>query len=128
MNKIDVKPSHTDDRGVIMDLIENRNINAITDITFTAGAVRANHYHKETTQWNYVVRGKILLKTKMVDSDSAAEEIIMNVGDLVETVPNEIHALKALEDSQLLVFTEGPRGGKEYESDTFRLSEPLIEK
>ena len=36
--------------------------------------------------------------------------------------------IKALKDTKLLVLTKGPRGGKEYESDTFRLENPLISK
>jgi quercetin dioxygenase-like cupin family protein len=47
-------------------------------------------------------------------------------GDLVATGPNERHALQGIEESTLMVFTRGPRGGKEYESDTFRLEVPLI--
>jgi hypothetical protein len=39
---------------------------------------------------------------------------------------DERHALQALEESTLMVFTKGPRGGKEYESDTYRLDVPLI--
>jgi hypothetical protein len=37
--------------------------------------------------------------------------------------PNERHAWIAIEDSLVVVMTRGPRGGKEYESDTFRLAE-----
>jgi len=32
-----------------------------------------------------------------------------------------------LEDSLFLVFTRGPRGGQDYESDTYRLTKPLRE-
>ena len=42
------------------------------------------------------------------------------------TDKNEAHAVKALTDSTFLVFTQGPRGGTEYENDTFRLNVPLI--
>jgi hypothetical protein len=31
-----------------------------------------------------------------------------------------------MENSEVMVFTKGPRGGKEYESDTFRLGVPLV--
>ena len=31
-----------------------------------------------------------------------------------ETEKNEKHAIKALKDSEFLVFTQGPRGGKNY--------------
>lgn len=124
MKKISLPISFQDDRGNIIDILENETINAVTLITFKKGAVRANHYHKETTQWNYLTSGSIVIAGQMPDEN--AEEIVMVAGDLVETVPQERHALKALEDSTLLVFTKGPRGGKEYETDTFRLEEPLL--
>ncbi len=124
MNKIDLPVSHEDDRGVIVDLLEDEDINAVTLITFATGAVRANHYHKKTTQWNYVISGKIRLLTKL--SEGEVNEVIMHPGELYETVPGEQHALQGLNESSLLVFTRGPRGGKEYESDTYRLDIPLI--
>jgi len=124
MKKIDVPVSFHDERGDIIDLLSNEDINAVTLITFAKDAVRANHYHNATTQWNYVMSGKIKIAGQMPNQE--IEEIVMNAGDFVETVPTEHHALKALEDSTLLVLTKGPRGGKEYESDTFRLETPLL--
>ena len=32
-----------------------------------------------------------------------------------------MHAFLALKKTEILVFTQGPRGGKEYESDTYRI-------
>ena len=106
-----------------MDLIERANINAVTFISFKKGAVRGNHYHKQTTQWNYVLSGKIKLVAQA--GNDAAEEIILEKGGFAVTEPMEKHALIGVEDSEMLVFTQGPRGGKEYESDTFRLEIPL---
>ena len=124
MQKINLTTNHEDQRGKIIDLIENRNINSTTYISFTQGAVRANHYHKKTTQWNYVISGRIKLVTQF--DDEVVQETILEKGELVMTVPFEKHALVGIEDSELLVFTEGPRDGKDYESDTFRLDKPLI--
>jgi len=123
MQKINLTPAFKDDRGEITDLLENENINAITRITFRKGAVRANHYHKQTTQWNYVVAGSIKLVSQEPGQPPA--ETILGPGEFAVTGPNVSHALVALEESDLLVFTKGPRGGKEYESDTFRLETPL---
>jgi quercetin dioxygenase-like cupin family protein len=123
MKNLITEINHQDDRGIIIDLIENQNINAITFISFTAGAVRANHYHKKTTQWNYVTKGRIKLVTQI--GNEAVQETVLSKGDLAVTIPMEKHALVGLEDSEMLVFTQGPRGGKEYESDTFRLNIPL---
>ena len=52
--------------------------------------------------------------------------MILSKGDLVVTPSNESHAIKAIKYSEYLVFTKGPRGGEEYENDTFRLKNPLI--
>lgn len=124
MEKIDVSVTYSDERGEITDLIENEAINAITLVTFRKGAVRGNHYHKNTTQWNYLMSGKIKLVTQVPGEKII--ETIMKPGDLTATRPNDRHALLALEDSEVMVFTKGPRGGKEYETDTFRLDVLLI--
>lgn len=124
MENIKVPISFEDERGKIIDLIQNETINAITIVTFKKGAVRGNHYHKETFQWNYLISGKIKLVSQIPDHDVV--EKIMKTGDLVVTGPDERHALVGCEESELLVLTKGPRGGKEYEKDTFRLEIPLI--
>lgn len=124
MEKIKIETSFADHRGEIIDLLENENINAVTIVTFRRGAVRGNHFHKQTTQWNYLMEGSI----KLVSQTPAGriEETTMAPGDFVATGPNVAHALVGLEDSKVMVFTKGPRGGKEYESDTYRLEVPLV--
>ena len=124
MKKIKIKINHQDSRGRIIDLLEKKKINAITFITQKKGKVRGNHYHKKTTQWNYLVKGKVKLITRK--KNKKVEEIILSKGDLAVTSLNESHAIKAIKNSEYLVFTQGPRGGKEYENDTFRLLKPLI--
>lgn len=124
MEVIKPQPAFSDARGEIVDLLENESINAVTLVTFRKGAVRGNHYHKQTTQWNYLMSGGIRLVSQM--PGGPPRESVMAPGDLIATGPGEHHALQALEDSTLMVFTRGPRGGKEYESDTYRLETPLI--
>ena len=124
MKKIKIKINHKDSRGVIIDLLEKKKINAITYISQKKGKIRGNHFHKKTIQWNYLIKGKIKIVTKK--RNRGVQEMILSRGDLVVTSSNESHAIKAIEYSEYLVFTQGPRGGKEYEKDTFRLSKPLI--
>jgi quercetin dioxygenase-like cupin family protein len=124
MEKVVLTAAASDDRGEIIDLVVGEGITAITKITFTTGAVRANHYHKETVQWNYVISGRIKIVTQLPDQPPREAEL--GPGELAVTRENERHALQALEPSELLVFTRGPRSGKDYEEDTFRLTTPLI--
>lgn len=123
MKKSETHISFEDERGVIIDLIEGEDINAVTAVTIKKGAVRGNHYHKETTQWNYVMSGKVKLISRIPGDE--AVETILNKGDLAATFPNEHHAIEGMEDSDIIVFTKGPRGGKGYETDTIRLTTPL---
>jgi mannose-6-phosphate isomerase-like protein (cupin superfamily) len=124
MEKVALTVAARDDRGEITDLVVNEGITAITMITFTTGAVRANHVHKHTVQWNYVVSGRIKIVTKLPNEEP--REDVLGPGELGVTRENEEHALQALEPSQLLVFTRGPRSGEAYEEDTIRLTTPLI--
>ena len=124
MKIINTEPNHRDSRGLIVDLLTGKSVSAITFISFTPGAVRGNHYHEKTTQWNYVIAGRVRLVTQF--GSDAVQEMILCKGDLVETPPNEKHALVGIEDAEMIVFTEGPRGGKDYELDTIRLKHPLV--
>ncbi len=125
MELIPLKPAHVDTRGSIIDLIADDAINAVTLITFTKGAVRANHYHEHTVQWNYVISGQILMVTQMPGGER--QERLLQAGDYVVSRENERHALKGMTEAEVLIITKGPRAGDKYENDTFRLTEPLIE-
>jgi quercetin dioxygenase-like cupin family protein len=109
-----------DHRGVIEDLI-TRRIDAITEIFTKAGAVRGNHVHEHTTQFAYVVSGKMWFVSRGTDGTDIARQC--GPGELVKEPPGIPHAWRAVEDTTVLVFTRGPRSGTGYESDTERLSE-----
>ena len=113
---------HKDERGVIADLFAKSNMNSGCLISNAPGAVRANHYHKLTTQYTYIVAGTTQYYSKPVDSDEPAELFEAKSGDFIISAPNEIHALRAgPQGCVFMAFAEGPRGGEEYESDTFRV-------
>ena len=59
MKKIRLKNSFSDSRGKITDILEKKLINSVTMISFNKNSVRANHYHKKTYQWNYLLSGEI---------------------------------------------------------------------
>jgi hypothetical protein len=54
------------------------------------------------------------------------EEVVLEIGDVITNEPYEEHAFQALEYSTFLVLTRGPRGGINYEDDTYRLTTPLL--
>ena len=119
--------SHTDDRGTIVDLFYNETIHHVARVTSKPGVIRGNHYHKETTQHMLMTQGSLEYWYKRVDSDEPAQMVLALAGDIVSTPPNEIHALKiGPEGNQFIVFSEGIRGGQDYESDTFRVEDIIL--
>ncbi|MGH7076062.1 MAG: cupin domain-containing protein [Stellaceae bacterium] len=123
--KVDIiTPAFSDERGEIIDILKNNPVEYATLITSKKGAVRANHFHKDTYQWVYMVEGRMRIRAQMPSAE--IEEVVLNKGELIVNVPHESHAFEALEDSVMLVLTKGPRGGENYEKDTYRLEEPLI--
>jgi len=112
----------TDDRGSITDIFHLVDMNSGCLITNTPGAIRANHYHKLTTQYTYVLTGSIDYYSKPVDSEEPANVITAGPGEFIISEPNEIHAWRTgSEGCTLIAFAQGPRGGEDYESDTIRV-------
>jgi uncharacterized RmlC-like cupin family protein len=113
-------PAFQDQRGQITDIIQHTPFDSVSIITCVCGADRGNHYHKESIQYTYVLSGRIRARTQSPDGPVEVADLV--VGDLLESPPLVRHALLALEDSIVLIITRGPRGGKGYEDDTFRVS------
>ena len=72
-------PAFTDDRGVIMDILVKEPVEYVTMISSAKGAVRGNHYHKETTQWLYLLEGKLKLLSRL--PDQPVHEVVLEKGD-----------------------------------------------
>lgn len=120
-----IPPTVQDTRGVITDLLERERIHSVTLITSAKGAVRGNHYHKATWQYAYILTGRMRVVAKSLP-DGEPREALVEPGDLILHPPMEGHVMVAVEDSSFMVFTRGPRGGREYETDTYRLETPLV--
>ena len=125
---IDYSSNHEkiiDKRGHIRDLFLETEIKAVTEILSEKESVRANHYHNDTEQYNYVAYGSLTLAVRK-NYDSEIIYHHFNEGSAFLIEKKEHHAIKFLEKTLLIVFTIGPRAGKEYESDTYRLEKSLF--
>ena len=112
------KNMYKDKRGTINDLAVGNDW-SVTYITFKKGAVRGNHYHKETIQHDIVLKGSLLCK-------KGHETGFPKKGDLIHIEANIPHAYEALEDSEIVSICFGKRIGDNYYKDTYVLQEPLI--
>jgi len=118
-----IRPAFKDPRGTITDILDNVDLNSVTRITSKKGVARGNHFHKKTTQWLYLLEGKVRYVSRR--GKGKTRSAMMRPGDLACSPPHEAHAVITLEPSTFLVFSKGPRHGKNYEADTFRLETPI---
>jgi dTDP-4-dehydrorhamnose 3,5-epimerase-like enzyme len=111
---------HKDLRGYICDLFYNTSINHVAIINSKPNVIRGNHYHKKSTQHILITKGSLEYWYK--NNNKKVKKKLAKEGDIISTPPYEIHALKILnKGNQFIVFSQGLRGGKDYEKDTFRV-------
>lgn len=116
----------SDDRGRISDILYKTPIEHVAIIeSIKGGLIRGNHYHKETTQIIFITQGSLRYWYQPLDKSEPPKSVLMREYDMVSTPPFEVHALEILEPNQFIVFSNGRRGGDDYESDTFRV-EPIL--
>lgn len=119
--------NHQDERGEIRDILTHQSVDAVTFISCRAGSVRANHYHKLSVQYTYILRGSFDAYTQQGEDAATRESHRVSAGDVSIHDAGEAHAFKALEDGEMLSLTLGPRNGEDYEKDTYRLKEKMVE-
>lgn len=120
---------HRDERGVIADVFFKANINHVAIIESVKGSVRGNHYHSQTVQSILVISGGLEYWYKESEQDIVPRKVIAHKGDLIISDQGEIHAMKILENNTVFIaFTDGKRGGSDYESDTIRVPSIIPEE
>lgn len=126
MKKRTIERTTYDERGQIADIFYKHVINHVAVIDSATGALRGDHYHKKSTQHMFITKGSLEYWYRPLDSDEPPRCEVMREYDLISTPPGEVHALRMLEPNQFIVFSEGLRGGEDYELDTFRVTPTII--
>ena len=124
MKKFSRKISFKDKRGFILDISYKEGFNHSALIYSKKNSIRANHYHKKTTQITFILNGSCFYFSKNL-KQKKTKKIKLKKYDYLITKPNEVHAYKFLEKTEMLVMSKGLRGGKDYEKDTFRVQKKL---
>jgi|SRR3989338_953530 len=116
-----IKPAFTDARGSITDVL-NEKVNHVGLVITKKDAIRANHYHKLSTQYSYILSGSAEVSVAKFDKASRVEKFILNSGDLVTISPLIIHKFKAIEDFIMIDVISESRAGTGYEDDVIRVT------
>ena len=97
-----------DDRGYIKEIFSYRNFSLLL-IKSKKGSIRGNHYYKNETHINFVLKGKIEYFSKKLNSKSKLIKKIYKKKQYFLTEKKTIHAMRFLEDSLMLYFSNMPR-------------------
>ena len=123
---IKIKPAHEDERRKIFDIVDGEEFAHAGRIIHKKGSRGGAHYHKQTKQVNYILKGKLKYITKdLSKKGSKVKEVILEAGDMMVDPALEWHASEALEETDALFFTKKARQEGGYENDVFRV--PLDE-
>ena len=125
-----LKNNFKDKRGEILDIFTKNPKDHCTLVTFNKSAIRGNHFHKKSTQYTYILSGKLTMYEVKVNSKGdkigKLSKKIVKKNTLITHKKFTAHTFIAQEKSSILAFSDGLRGGKNYEKDTFRLDNKLI--
>jgi dTDP-4-dehydrorhamnose 3,5-epimerase-like enzyme len=124
-----LKNNFKDKRGEILDIFTKNPKDHCTLVTFNKSAIRGNHFHKKSTQYTYILSGKLTMYEVKVNSKGdkigKLSKKIVKKNTLITHKKFTAHTFVAQEKSSILAFSDGLRGGKNYEKDTFRLNYKL---
>lgn len=121
------KVNFEDLRGTIMDVFVNEPYEHCVIIYSNKGAVRGSHFHKLSQQSDFMLFGEMMAYSRKQGSEEI-EKTLISPNDFSTWDKGEAHEFIALENCAFLSFVNGPRGGDNYESDTYRLKIPLHEQ
>lgn len=121
------KLNFKDSRGTIMDIFVKESYEHCVIIYSNKGSIRGNHFHKKSLQTDFMLFGRMRAFSRK-QGNKKIEKFVVEPNDVTYWDRGEAHEFIALEKCAFLSFVNGPRGGNNYENDTYRLKIPLHEQ
>lgn len=112
----DILPVYEDVRGKIVTINQNTLF-----ITSNPGAIRANHWHRNSGHLCFVNKGEIWYAERPVGSKEKPTTYIIQEGESFWTGPNIEHVMKFGTYTEFICLSTGCRSQEEYEKDLVRL-------
>ena len=117
---VEIPQSFSDERGTIENIADG-TLGDVAIITSVAGAVRANHVHKDDWHLSYVVQGSMNYFWK--DEVGKENIVVVSSGQMVYSPPGAPHKMLFIEASTFIAIAAKKRSSEDYELDTTRLPE-----
>ena len=108
-----------DKRGIFLDIF-NSDFKNISIITSKKNSIRSNHYHLKDSHYIYILKGKMEYYYAKLSNKKKIYKKKVKEGDIVFTLPLEIHATKFLLNTTILVVSMHKRSKSFYLKDTIK--------
>ena len=106
LKKVSSYFSHEDNRGSLTGIINEGTWKESNFITSKAGAIRGNHFHKETTELFFIVEGEIKVNLQDIQKPERQEEHLFKKGDIFLIYPNTLHTFEIIKPSSWINFLD----------------------
>ena len=103
IEKLNIDFLHTDDRGVICQVLSTP-IKQVNYLFTKQGAKRGCHFHKSNREIFYIIHGSLDLTAVRLEEESSKKTYAFKTGDLFLVNPFVIHDFEFLEDTKMLVM------------------------
>ena len=117
---VEIPQSFSDERGSIENIADG-TLGDVAVITSAAGAMGANHVHKDDWHLSYMLQGSMNYFWK--DEFGKENIVVVSSGQMVYSPPGTPHKMLFLEASSFVAIAAKNRSSENYESDTTRLPE-----
>lgn len=92
-----------DDRRVLKQVL-TKDIKQINHCRAFKGTILGNHYHKETTEYFYVLYGEAILETGW----NYENKFVLEEGSIIKIDPMTLHKLTCLSNFEFMTFLTNP--------------------
>jgi dTDP-4-dehydrorhamnose 3,5-epimerase-like enzyme len=91
---------HADDRGAFLGIVSSGTWREVNFLESRAGAVRGNHYHRESEEIIFLLRGQA--EVELVDARDPGRRAVVRLegGTGVEVHPFMVHTVRYLTDCE----------------------------
>lgn len=101
---------HSDIRRTIKQLV-TADLKQINMYTANKDAILGNHFHKETNEFFFVIKGQVYLELYNILSGERTSKIF-DSGDMFVVNPMEVHTIECMTDVKLMTFLDKPYSDK----------------
>lgn len=108
-------------KAVNHSYVGRRIFGEIYTIFFNARSVRANHYHKKSTEWFIVIKGRVNMYLKHIKTEE--KRLIKLDGNkpiCIRVDPLVAHALKPVNDKEAILIAYSNKKYDRDKSDTYK--------